>query len=104
MYPRPSTGSIRPKLSTMPRQKTEASAYLDMYKLALEKKRLQQELQNIEQRRQQILQRLALLDVQMAEQEKNAKQLREAPPADAQLPVQPAFSQSGNFDTMFLEY
>ncbi|MCS6793676.1 MAG: hypothetical protein NZ660_13745 [Oscillatoriaceae bacterium SKYG93] len=104
MYPRPCTGNIRPKFSTMPRQKTEASAYLDLYKLALEKKRLQQDLQNIEKRRQQILKRLALLEVQIAEQERDAQQLREAPPVVTNLPIQPISSQSANFNTIFLEY
>lgn len=105
MYPRPCTGSIRPKFSTMPRQKTEASTYLDLYKLALEKKRLQQDLQNIEKRRQQILKRLAILEIQIAEQEKDAQQLRENPSVvTTNSSIQHISSQSDNINTMFLEY
>lgn len=104
MYPRPCTGSIRPKFSTMPRQKTEASTYLDLYKLALEKKRLQQDLQNIEKRRQQILKRLAILEIQIAEQEKDAQQLRDTPSVVTNSSLQHISSQSDNINTMFLEY
>lgn len=69
-------GTIRPKISTMPRQKTEAAAILDLYKLVVEKKRLQQELGNLEQRRQQIDQRLAVLERQIVVTEQDVEKLR----------------------------
>lgn len=59
--------AFRPKISSMPRQKTEAAAYLDLYKLAVEKKRLQVELETIEQRRLLIQKRLTVLNSQMPE-------------------------------------
>jgi len=49
---------IRPKISTMPRQKNQATAYLQIYQLAVEKKRLQEELQAIENRKFNISKRL----------------------------------------------
>jgi hypothetical protein len=55
---------IYPKVSTLPRQRTEAAHYLDMYKLTVEKKRIQQELENLEQRRQRLYSRLAEIDQQ----------------------------------------
>ena len=39
-----------PKISTMPRQKTEATLYRSLYQLAVEKKRLQEELESLGQR------------------------------------------------------
>lgn len=71
---------IQPKISTMPRQQSEAAAFLDIYKLVIEKKRLQQELQGIDQRRQQILDRLALLETQVAGLENRVHQIWETLP------------------------
>ncbi|PSB18397.1 hypothetical protein C7B76_08375 [filamentous cyanobacterium CCP2] len=110
MYRRSANGQIRPKISTMPRQQSEAAAFLDIYKLVIEKKRLQQELQGMEQRRQQIVDRLAVLETQVSTLEKAAHQLREDEPQrssgerkpkgrskEAELPAE-------TLETLFLEY
>ena len=107
-------GRIHPKISTMPRQQSEAAAFLDIYKLVIEKKRLQQELESMEQRRQQILTRLVVLDSQVAELENTAHQLRDAsstPDASASpAPIAPPFKHSmrtstgDTIDALFLEY
>lgn len=60
----------RPKISTMPRPQTEATAYLNLYKLAIEKKRLQTELDSIEQRRHRIQKRLSFLESQVSEMQR----------------------------------
>jgi len=60
----------RPKISTMPRPQTEATAYLNLYKLSIEKKRLQSELDSIEQRRYRIQKRLSFLESQVAEMQR----------------------------------
>lgn len=62
MNRRPLRGVIRPKASNIPRRKTAATAYLEAYKLAVEKERLQRELATLEDRKQQILQRLSQID------------------------------------------
>ena len=104
--PRP-RGKILPKISTMPRPKTEAAAYLDIYKLVSEKKRLQQELQRLEERRLQIQERLSSLDQAVTQLETEIPQLRQqtvnVEPAKKsdRLPVPPA---PDNFNTMTLEY
>jgi predicted nucleic acid-binding Zn-ribbon protein len=67
---------IQPKISTMPRQRSEAAHYLDIYKLTIEKKRLRQELVTIEQRRHRIQERLDLLEEQVATLEQGAQDLR----------------------------
>ncbi|NJL48113.1 MAG: hypothetical protein HC929_12305 [Leptolyngbyaceae cyanobacterium SM2_5_2] len=55
---------IYPRVSTLPRQQTEAAHYLDMYKLTVEKQRIHQELESLEQRRQRLYTRLAEIDHQ----------------------------------------
>jgi chromosome segregation ATPase len=107
MRPQPAKGEIRPKISTMPRQKTEAAAYLNIYKLTIEKKRLQQELNSLEERRQQLQNRLALITSQVHELEKSAQELRVSLPSAPVLPNQPqnlTVSASDSFSTFFLEY
>lgn len=74
-----SRGRIQPKISTMPRQQSEAAAFLDIYKLVIEKKRLQQELHSMDERRQQILDRLSVLDQHVTILEDTAHQMRDAP-------------------------
>ena len=110
----PIHSNTRPKISTMPRQKSEAAAYLDIYKLVVEKKRLQQELDSIEQRRGQISNRLTVLEKQIQTLESKAHQLRDAqedtaPAASNGMPNRtPAYDtlpeQSGQFKTITLEY
>jgi len=105
----PSKGRILPKVSTMPRQQTEAAAVLDIYKLAIEKNRLQQELQEIERRRLQILSRLTVLEEQVDTLEAKAHQMRDASPVGSSvtLPLPMSRSQpcpAEDFDLVFLEY
>jgi phage shock protein A len=112
MY-RPSAkrSQIRPKISTMPSRRSETTALLDLYKLVVEKKRLQHELDNLEQRRQQISQRLAAIEPQISHTEATVQQLRhaenqaETTPAVAKPAIAPSPKpMSSGFDTMFLEY
>lgn len=83
MYPRSPRGHILPKISTMPRQASEASSYLDLHKLVIEKRRLQQELEAIEQRKHQINARLETLITQIDALKETAEQLGQA--SDAKL-------------------
>lgn len=100
----PSSQSPRPKVSTLPRQKTEASAYLDIYKLVSEKKRLQQELAQVEQRRDRILKRLETLESQVLGLEQTAQQLRLTDGIQAPKIASTKSPQSDPFNTFFLEY
>ncbi|MBL1176717.1 hypothetical protein [Pantanalinema sp. GBBB05] len=109
MRPHLPQSQIRPKITTMPRQKTEAAAYLDIYKLVTEKTRLQQELVTLEQRRDLIQQRLETLEGQIADLEVTAHQRRDAELTPTQPSIKaaakaPAAESSSSFNTMFLEY
>jgi predicted nucleic acid-binding Zn-ribbon protein len=99
-------GRIQPKISTMPRQKSEAAAFLDIYKLVIEKRRLQQELQSLDQRRQQICDRLSVLESQVDRLETQAHYLRDSGGIERSkrnvraIELEP----SGEFDLLLLEY
>ena len=97
MRSNPSLIESRPRLSTMPRPKTEAAAYLNLYKLTIEKKRLEHELETIEVRRRGIEKRLAFLGSQVAELDRNAKQLKTSG-------IKEAAPDNAAFNTLFLEY
>jgi uncharacterized protein YjiS (DUF1127 family) len=104
-------GQIRPKISTMPRQQTEAAAYLDIYKLVIEKKRLRQELEGMDDRRQQICDRLAVLEQQIMALEKTAHAVRAAEgqpngldQAQGNQVAAPETMRSDGFDTLSLDY
>lgn len=102
----PYRGRSCPKISTMPRQRTEAAVHLQLYKLAIERRRLQQELHALEQRQQQIQRQMCLIEHQMAEVsgQSPVPPIRQPlnPPALTNLP--PHMPPSDQFDTLFLEY
>jgi len=104
MRPYASQTGSRPQISTMPRQKTEAAAYLNLYKLSVEKNRLQYELETIEQRRQHIQKRLSFLDSQVAELEKSTEKLGTEAPRVTRPIVKQAAPDAASFNTLFLEY
>jgi hypothetical protein len=108
-----SKGQIRPKISTMPRQQTEAAAYLDIYKLVIEKKRLRQELEGMDDRRQQICDRLVVLEQHITALEKTAHEVRDAEASSLTSPAKPANAvpsapptpkKTSGFDTLSLDY
>lgn len=103
MRPYSSLIDARPKISSMPRPKTEATAYLNLYKLAVEKKRLQYELDTIEQRRERIQKRLAFLESEVAELQKAPQPAEEVRPLVRSIASKAAPDKAA-FKTMFLEY
>jgi hypothetical protein len=94
MRPQRSQGKIRPKVSSMPRQRSEAAAYLDIYKLAIEKERLLTELTSLEQRAYEIRERLAILNTQVHSLESTAQ-------AAAPMAKPP---ETKGYNTLFFEY
>lgn len=86
----------RPKISTMPRPQSEASAYLNLYKLSIEKKRLETELNSLDHRRQRIQKRLAFLESQVVEMQRSSK--------PKLVPVSDPSASDAALNTLFLEY
>jgi hypothetical protein len=113
MYRQPVRGMIRPKISTMPRPKTEASAFLDLYKLTVEKKRLQQELNLMDARRQSLQERVAVIEAEVTVVEKNIQQMRQCGNTNCaansasitpSVPTSVKASRNNTFDMQFVEY
>lgn len=108
MQPRRAPGIIRPKVSTMPRNKTEASCQLELYKLITEKQRLNQELELVQQRTQQINQRLSVLNTQIGSTEKTIQEMRGiVPEVSTDITVtndKKTFPKTNNLSTFYLEY
>lgn len=77
MYPQRRPRRLYPKISTMPRQRSEAAYYLDVYRLTVEKRHLKLELAHLEKRRDHIQTRLSALEQQMTQLEQAAQQTRE---------------------------
>ena len=97
-------GVIRPKISTMPRYKTEASCQLELYKLVTEKQRLEHELNLVEQRAFQINKRLEVINNHITEVEKKVIEMRESDqPPKLTTRITPP-DQKQNFQTFYLEY
>jgi len=88
----------------MPRQKTEAAAYLDIYKLVNEKTRLQYEFEGLKERRDRIEKRLEVLNVEIAALEQSAHQLRNAAPVESRAIGRTKASESNDLNTLVLEY
>ena len=115
---------IFPKVSTLPRRRTEAAHYLDMYKLTVEKKRIQQELDNINQKQQRLQERLAEIDGQLEGLSDGAETLRQQegkrysskpmpenrqptqpmPTSNIYLPERAVQSSEDNYSTVVLDY
>ena len=76
----PKRSVIRPKISTMPRNKNEASCQLELYQMVTEKERLQRELYFIRERTSLLNRRLTTLNHQIEETEKTIKKLRQNDP------------------------
>ncbi|WP_199245283.1 hypothetical protein [[Phormidium] sp. ETS-05] len=101
--PIPRRDRIQPRISSMPRQQSEAATHRQMYQLLVEKQRLLQELQHLEQRRYAINQRLEGIATQLIDLEYGAGQLQQKSAViDGQIPASDANSMG--FETMFLEY
>jgi hypothetical protein len=110
---------IFPKVSTMPRQATEAAQYLDMYKLTVEKKRIEQELESIDERRQRLCDRLAEIHQETEALDVQAPTLRQpalhsaaprsqggnfAPSANVYLPERNGRQTPEDYSTVMLDY
>ncbi len=98
-------GTIPPTISTIPRNKSEASEQLELYKMVTKRQRIQQELQFMEQRLQVLRQQLGILDHQIENTEKTIQNLRQSTPSSPTSTTAPnKVVKSSNFPTFHLEY
>jgi hypothetical protein len=124
MATKPTPSRMIPRISTLPRQRTEAAHYLDMYKLTVEKKRIHQELDNIHQKRQQLQERLVEIDHQLGGLGQGAEALRDQvgqryaprptpthqrptqpmPTSNIYFPERPAPEAQDDYGTVMLDY
>lgn len=104
--PRP----IRSKISTMPRKQSEADQQLELYKLIIEKQRIQEKLEIMERQIQQLKSRLTFVTDQIETTEQSIQNLRTVnPPSLAKKPDSPktvahSSNNSSNFQAFYLEY
>jgi hypothetical protein len=114
MHPSTPSGHIRPKISNMPRQQSEDHACLEVYKLVVERKRLQNELDTLEQRKAKIQKRLLLLEREITRRDQEIHQTRQRSALRPNVPppqqprrstrlMNPKFSDTDT-ETLTLEY
>lgn len=113
--PRPPARAC-PKISTMPRRQSESAHYLDIYRLTVEKKRLQQELAELENRQRQVQGRLEKLDGQIQTLKQGAETWGDripipspttgiaAPQSRVYPPPVPPVAPAAPYETLTLEY
>ncbi|MCC5617694.1 gas vesicle protein [Nostoc sp. CHAB 5836] len=97
-------GIIRHKVSTMPRNKSEASNQLELYKLITEKQRIQQELAFIEQQTGLLKQRLLTLQSQINSTESNIHQSRQFESAVPPVARPKTLFETKKYQTFEIEY
>ena len=102
MRPQFLQGQILPKISTMPRQKTEAAAYLEIYKRVNERTRLQKELASLGERHDRIEKRLEVLNSEVTRLESTTHQLRDL--TSENMTAQPQAANAEDFNTFLFEY
>ncbi|MBR8841187.1 MAG: gas vesicle protein [Stigonema ocellatum SAG 48.90 = DSM 106950] len=96
---------IRPKVTTMPRNRTEASTQLEIYKIVTERQRIQREMHSIKERIIPLQNKLNVLNYQIAETEKNINQLRHNDSNFGQSVIhRNIFIESKNYQNFDMEY
>lgn len=101
--------SIHPKISSMPRKQSEATTHLEIYKMSVEKNRLQQELETLKNREKQIIKRLTEIEedtkalvsqVHSPQDSKTASPQKKHPAGPKASSPQSAF----DFEEVYVEY
>ncbi|MHC5612698.1 MAG: gas vesicle protein [Nostoc sp.] len=88
----------------MPRNLSEASKQLELYKLITEKQRIKQELAFIEQRKGLLTQRLTTLQTEVDTIDHNIKQLRNGESRVTPVASSKIFTETNSYRTFDIEY
>ncbi|MCF2972135.1 gas vesicle protein GvpV [Synechococcus sp. Nb3U1] len=99
--PRVPRSRPRPKLRSIPRRKTESALYAEMQQLTVEKQRLNQELESIQERQGQIHTRLQEIDQAMQKLKQDAETFADP---EAEPTSGPGKPQSSRFSPMTFDY
>jgi len=95
----------RARVSTMPRNKSESSTQLELYKKVIEKQRIHREMHLITDQIVLLQKRLDALSNQMHETEKTINQLRQSDSSFTQSTSPPnILSSSNNYQNFEIEY
>lgn len=97
-------GAIRPKITTMPRSKSESSNQLELYKLVTEQQRIKQELNFIEQRTVLLKQRLLTLKTQIEDTERTIHHLRNSDSQISMVTRPKLLFDAHNYQAFDIEY
>ncbi|MEN9220916.1 MAG: hypothetical protein Q6M04_00605 [Thermostichus sp. BF3_bins_97] len=104
--PRVPRSRPRPKLRSIPRRKTESALYAEMQQLTVEKQRLNQELESIQERQGQIHTRLQEIDQAMLQLKQDAETFTAEAPEESAPTAEPGRSkpQASRFPPMTFDY
>ncbi|MEN9231296.1 MAG: hypothetical protein Q6L68_10345 [Thermostichus sp. DG02_5_bins_236] len=103
--PRVPRSRPRPKLRSIPRRKTESALYAEMQQLTVEKQRLNQELESIQERQGQIHTRLQEIDQAMQKLKQDAAIFADAEAKPAFTPEPDGIKpHSSRFPPMTFDY
>jgi len=106
MPSRPHQRSIPPKISSIPRKQSEATTHLEVYKMSVEKNRLQQELENLKSREKHIIKRLAEIkqETEALMAQVHSSQSSAQPQKSEKSPSNPALQSAFDFEQVYVEY
>ena len=85
---------IRPQISSMPRDRSEAAEQLELYRLVAKRQRIQSELKLIEKRADLLKQQLEILGGKIGDTEKRIQLLRESDSAPTSTPPNTSANQN----------
>ncbi|MDX2270905.1 MAG: gas vesicle protein GvpV [Cyanobacteriota bacterium] len=102
--PRVPRSRPRPKLRAIPKRRTEAAIYAELQQLTIEKQRLLQELEFIEERRGQIAERLGEIQQAMQEAKISAEQFEQPSASGTSQSGIRSSSDSQAFPPMLIDY
>ncbi|MHC5859742.1 gas vesicle protein [Nostoc sp.] len=88
----------------MPRNQSEASNQLELYKLITEKQRIKQELAFIEQRKGLLTKRLSILQTQIDTTDDNIKHFRNSESRVPPVARPKIFFETNNYKAFDIEY
>jgi predicted nucleic acid-binding Zn-ribbon protein len=96
---------VRSRISTMPRNKSDASSQLDLYKLVTEKQRINRELSGIKERMTVLQKSLDVLNQEIEATERTINKLRQTNPKTTDKFIRSnILEEANNYHAFEIEY